>query len=98
LGAEECRWSLALYPGHQSRAGNLARTNQPATVHRDRPEESLKTLARKKKAVLRDSNAELLLPMSGRYPESSDTGISLRQCGSQSACSREASFGRADAS
>jgi serine phosphatase RsbU (regulator of sigma subunit) len=49
LGAEECRWSLALYPGHQSRAGNLARTNQPATVYRDRPEEFLKTLARKKK-------------------------------------------------
>jgi len=45
---------------------NLARTNQPATVYRDRPEEWFEDAGTEEKAVLRDINAELLLPMSGR--------------------------------
>ena len=45
---------------------NLLRTNQPATVYRDRPEEWLTDAGAEEKALLRDINAELLLPMSGR--------------------------------
>jgi phosphoserine phosphatase RsbU/P len=45
---------------------NLARTNQPATVYRDRPEEWFEDAGTEEKAVLREINAELLLPMSGR--------------------------------
>jgi phosphoserine phosphatase RsbU/P len=45
---------------------NLARTNQPATVYRDRPEEWFEGAGTEEKAVLREINAELLLPMSGR--------------------------------
>jgi phosphoserine phosphatase RsbU/P len=45
---------------------NLARTNQPATVYRDRPEEWFEDAGIEEKAVLREINAELLLPMSGR--------------------------------
>jgi phosphoserine phosphatase RsbU/P len=45
---------------------NLARTNQPATVYRDRPEEWFESAGTEEKAVLREMNAELLLPMSGR--------------------------------
>ena len=45
---------------------NLARTNQPATVYRDRPEEWFESAGTEEKAVLREINAELLLPMSGR--------------------------------
>jgi phosphoserine phosphatase RsbU/P len=45
---------------------NLARTNQPATLYRDRPEEWFEDAGTEEKAVLREINAELLLPMSGR--------------------------------
>jgi phosphoserine phosphatase RsbU/P len=45
---------------------NLARTNQPATVYGDRPEEWFGSAGTDEKAVLREMNAELLLPMSGR--------------------------------
>jgi phosphoserine phosphatase RsbU/P len=45
---------------------NLVRTNQPATVYRDRPEEWFTDAGAEEKAVLREINAELLLPMSGR--------------------------------
>jgi phosphoserine phosphatase RsbU/P len=45
---------------------NLARTNQPATVYRDRPEEWFEDAGIEERAVLREINAELLLPMSGR--------------------------------
>ena len=45
---------------------NLARTNQPATVYRDRPEEWFEDAGTEEKAVLFEINAELLLPMSGR--------------------------------
>jgi sigma-B regulation protein RsbU (phosphoserine phosphatase) len=45
---------------------NLVRTNQPATVYRDRPEVWFEDAGTEEKAVLREINAELLLPMSGR--------------------------------
>ena len=45
---------------------NLERTNQPATVHHDRPEPWFTAAGREEKALLREINAELLLPMSGR--------------------------------
>jgi sigma-B regulation protein RsbU (phosphoserine phosphatase) len=45
---------------------NLLRTNQPATVYRDRPEEWFTDAGAEEKALLREINAELLLPMSGR--------------------------------
>jgi phosphoserine phosphatase RsbU/P len=45
---------------------NLLRTNQPATVYRDRPEEWYTGAGREEKALLREIHAELLLPMSGR--------------------------------
>ena len=45
---------------------NLLRTNQPATVYRDRPEEWFTGAGVQEKAVLREMHAELLLPMSGR--------------------------------
>jgi phosphoserine phosphatase RsbU/P len=45
---------------------NLVRTNQPATVYRDRPEDWFTGAGAEEKALLREINAELLLPMSGR--------------------------------
>ncbi len=45
---------------------NLLRTNQPATVYRDRPEEWFTGAGAEEKALLREIHAELLLPMSGR--------------------------------
>jgi sigma-B regulation protein RsbU (phosphoserine phosphatase) len=45
---------------------NLLRTNQPATVYRDRPEEWFTDANAEEKALLRRINAELLLPMPGR--------------------------------
>jgi sigma-B regulation protein RsbU (phosphoserine phosphatase) len=45
---------------------NLVRTNQPATVYRDRPEEWFTGAGAEEKALLREIHAELLLPMSGR--------------------------------
>jgi sigma-B regulation protein RsbU (phosphoserine phosphatase) len=45
---------------------NLLRTNQPATVYRDRPEEWFTDAGAEEKALLREIHAELLLPMSGR--------------------------------
>jgi sigma-B regulation protein RsbU (phosphoserine phosphatase) len=45
---------------------NLLRTNQPATVYGDRPEEWFTSAGKEEKALLREIHAELLLPMSGR--------------------------------
>ena len=45
---------------------NLLRTNQPATVYRDRPEEWYTGAGTEEKALPREIHAELLLPMSGR--------------------------------
>jgi phosphoserine phosphatase RsbU/P len=45
---------------------NLLRTNQPATVYRDRPEEWFAGAGAEEKTLLRSIHAELLLPMSGR--------------------------------
>ncbi|HEY6766217.1 MAG TPA: GAF domain-containing SpoIIE family protein phosphatase, partial [Candidatus Sulfotelmatobacter sp.] len=45
---------------------NLLRTSQPATVYRDRPEEWFTDANAEEKALLRQINAELLLPMPGR--------------------------------
>jgi len=45
---------------------NLLRTNQPATVYPDRPEEWFTDAGAEEKTLLREINAELLLPMSGR--------------------------------
>jgi sigma-B regulation protein RsbU (phosphoserine phosphatase) len=45
---------------------NLMRTNQPATVYRDRPEEWIADADAEETALLRRINAELLLPMPGR--------------------------------
>ena len=45
---------------------NLERTNRPATVYRDRPEEWFEDAGTEEIAALREMNAELLLPMSGR--------------------------------
>ena len=45
---------------------NLARTNRPATVFQDRPEEWFEQADDREKETLRRVNAELLLPLSGR--------------------------------
>ena len=45
---------------------NLLRTNRPATVYHDRPEEWFTDAGAEEKTLLREINAELLLPMSGR--------------------------------
>jgi len=45
---------------------HLLRTNQPATVYRDRPEKWFTDANEEEKALLRQINAELLLPMPGR--------------------------------
>ncbi len=45
---------------------NLVRTNRPATVYRDRPEEWLAGIDTEERAILRKVNAELLLPLPGR--------------------------------
>jgi len=45
---------------------HLLRTNQPATVYRDRPEKWFADANEEEKALLRQINAELLLPMPGR--------------------------------
>ena len=45
---------------------NLERTNQPATVYHDRPEPWFTEAGGEEKAMLRQMNTELLLPLSGR--------------------------------
>lgn len=45
---------------------NLMRTNRPATLYRDRPEEWFTSAPAEEKSVLREINAELLLPLPGR--------------------------------
>ncbi len=45
---------------------NLMRTNQPATVYRDRPEDWFTGAGTDEKTFLREMNAELLLPLPGR--------------------------------
>lgn len=45
---------------------NLARTNRPATVYGDRPEEWLAQVKVEERAILQEVNAELLLPLPGR--------------------------------
>jgi sigma-B regulation protein RsbU (phosphoserine phosphatase) len=45
---------------------NLLRTNQPATVYRDRPEEWFTSAGAEEKTLLRAIHVELLLPMPGR--------------------------------
>ncbi|MDQ2712094.1 MAG: SpoIIE family protein phosphatase [Acidobacteriota bacterium] len=45
---------------------NLVRTNRPATVYRDRPEEWFAEVGAEERDVLRRVNAELLLPLAGR--------------------------------
>lgn len=45
---------------------NLARTNQPATVYRDRPEEWFTNAGPEEKQILEQVHAELLLPLPGR--------------------------------
>ncbi len=45
---------------------HLLRTNQPATVYRDRPEKWFTDANEEEKVLLRQINAELLLPMPGR--------------------------------
>jgi phosphoserine phosphatase RsbU/P len=45
---------------------NLARTNQPATVYRDRPEEWFTNAGPEEKEILEQVHAELLLPLPGR--------------------------------
>jgi phosphoserine phosphatase RsbU/P len=53
-------------PEESATIQNLLRTNQPATVYRDRPEEWFMGAGAEEKALLREIHAELLLPMSGR--------------------------------
>jgi sigma-B regulation protein RsbU (phosphoserine phosphatase) len=53
-------------PEESATIQNLLRTNQPATVYRDRPEEWFTGAGAEEKALLREIHAELLLPMSGR--------------------------------
>jgi phosphoserine phosphatase RsbU/P len=53
-------------PEESATIQNLLRTNQPATVYRDRPEEWFTGAGADEKALLREIHAELLLPMSGR--------------------------------
>ncbi len=45
---------------------NLVRTNRPATVYGDRPEEWIADIGAEEREVLRWVNAELLLPLPGR--------------------------------
>lgn len=45
---------------------NLVRTNQPATVYRDRPEEWLNQASPRERLFLDEASAELLLPLPGR--------------------------------
>jgi sigma-B regulation protein RsbU (phosphoserine phosphatase) len=53
-------------PEESATIQNLLRTNQPATLYRDRPEEWFTGAGAEEKALLRGIHAELLLPMSGR--------------------------------
>jgi phosphoserine phosphatase RsbU/P len=53
-------------PEESATIQNLLRTNLPATVYRDRPEEWFTDAGAEEKTLLREINAELLLPMSGR--------------------------------
>jgi phosphoserine phosphatase RsbU/P len=53
-------------PEQSATIQNLLRTNQPATLYRDRPEEWFTGAGAEEKALLREIHAELLLPMSGR--------------------------------
>ena len=45
---------------------NLLRTNRPATLYQDRPEDWFESAGADERAVLREVNAELLLPLPGR--------------------------------
>ncbi len=45
---------------------NLVRTNRPATVYRDRPEEWLTRASSRERLFLDEASAELLLPLPGR--------------------------------
>ncbi len=45
---------------------NLVRTNRPATVYRDRPEEWLNQATSRERLFLDEASAELLLPLPGR--------------------------------
>lgn len=45
---------------------NLIRTNRPATIYRDRPDEWLAQASVEERTVLDEVNAELLLPLPGR--------------------------------
>ena len=53
-------------PEHSATVQNLVRTNQPATVYRDRPEHWFTEAPPEEQILLREINAELLLPMPGR--------------------------------
>ncbi len=55
-----------LLPENSSTVQNLVRTNRPATVYRDRPEEWLTEAAPEEKRALNSVNAELLLALPGR--------------------------------
>jgi len=57
---------LVAFTDESATIQNLLRTNQPATVYRDRPEEWFTDANAKEKALLLQINAELLLPMPGR--------------------------------
>ena len=54
------------FPEESATVQNLLRTNQPATVYRDRPEEWFIEADATEQALLREIQAELLLPMAGR--------------------------------
>ena len=58
--------AAVVLPEDSAAIQNLLRTNRPATIYRDRPEEWFTDASSEEKAVLRAINAELLLPMSGR--------------------------------
>lgn len=55
-----------LLPEESITVQNLVRTNRPATVFHDRPEEWFEQADDREKETLRRVNAELLLPLSGR--------------------------------
>jgi phosphoserine phosphatase RsbU/P len=55
-----------LLPEESATVRNLARTNRPATLYRDRPEGWFEQTDNHEKETLRRVNAELLLPLSGR--------------------------------
>lgn len=51
---------------NSSTVTNLVRTNRPATVYRDRPEEWLNQASPRERLFLDEASAELLLPLPGR--------------------------------